>query len=207
MQGCRRLSQEEVKKLSGVTPQNNLLALDRAAIEKAVQTNSWVRRVNVRRQLPDVLLLEVEERLPVALVNTGGLNVVDKDGTVIEELVSGSIYNLPVITGLTAEEMARGKLPMRSERALTLLALASRGGRILGAANISQIDVQTEGGLVVYTADQGVSLRFGPDNLSQQFRRAEQVLYHLYLSGRYRGVAEIDLEYGPGQAWARLRDS
>ncbi|NDY42835.1 FtsQ-type POTRA domain-containing protein [Dissulfurirhabdus thermomarina] len=207
VRGAHRVGRAEVIRLSGARPGMNLLALDPGAMARAVEAQPWIRRAAVRRVFPDRLVLTLEERTPVALVNLDGIRLVDADGVVFKALEPGDPSDLPLISGLSADPGRPGRLPSKGLRALRLIAMAGRGERVLSARNIAQIHFEKDGRMVVYTADAAVPIAFGDGDLRREFRKAEAVLYQVYRSGRYHRVARIELDYSNQAAWARLKEA
>ena len=67
-------------------------------LERRIRELPQVQSVTVRRRLPGTLLVEVEERVPVAFVATGsGLEVRDEDGRVLPIDPSRVTLDLPVL--------------------------------------------------------------------------------------------------------------
>ena len=208
IRGCKHLSQEKILKLSKVTAQDNLLSLNLRSIAKAIETNAWVRTVEVRRRLPGQLIIIIKERTPVALLKSDKTYLVGDRGKIIEELPKGRRISFPIITGIRPEDvkdLKQGR-DQSIRGALKLISMASTGTRTLGVNNISRIDMSRDGTMVLYTADRGVPFCFdnGDVGLSVQFHRAEKILYQLYRSGMYKKVNRVDLNYVPGCAWASL---
>ena len=208
IRGCKRLTQEEVLKLSKVTAQDNLLSLNLRSIARSIETNAWVRTVEVRRKFPDKLIIVIKERSPVALLKSDKIYLVGDRGKIIEELPRGERISFPIITGIRPEDVkdlkqGRGQ---SIQGALNLISMASTGTRTLGVNNISQIDMSRDGTMVLYTADRGVPFCFDEteEGLDIQFHRAEKILYQLYRSGMYKKVNRVDLNYAPDCAWASL---
>jgi cell division protein FtsQ len=203
--GCNHLSHEEVLKLSGITPQTNLLALDLEATAASIRVQSWVRAVKIRRKFPDQLLIDLKEHNPVASLTLDNPYLVGETGEIFLEPDSWDKPALPEITGLTPEDIEQGRLQGPAQRALDLIAMARKGMRTLGSNNISRIHLEDDGGLLVYTADGGIPVRFGAKDLAGQFARVEKILFQLYRSGMYDKIAMVDLDYGPDHSLARLK--
>ncbi|NIA08744.1 MAG: FtsQ-type POTRA domain-containing protein [Nitrospiraceae bacterium] len=206
--GCRHLTQEEILRLSKVTAQDNLLSLNLKSIAGAIETDPWVRSVEVRRRLPDQLIIKVQERTPVALLRSGKMYLVGDRGKIIEEVPKRKAFSFPIITGIgpgAIKDLKQGK-SQSIQRALNLISMASKGTRTLGVNNINRIDMTRGGTMVVYTVDRKVPFCFGKgdEKLGVQFHKAEKILYQLYRSGMYKRVNRVDLNYARGCAWASL---
>lgn len=81
--GARTLSEAEVLEAADVPTGGPLATLDLVAIQRRVASLAVVRSVEVSRRWPDDVLIEIEEREPVAVVDRGGeLRAVDAEGVV-----------------------------------------------------------------------------------------------------------------------------
>lgn len=75
----------EVRAAAAVPKGEPLATLDLTVIESRVSTLAAVRSVDVSRQWPDAVLIQVEERTPVAVVSIGEeLRGLDADGVVFD---------------------------------------------------------------------------------------------------------------------------
>ncbi|MBW1927108.1 MAG: cell division protein FtsQ/DivIB, partial [Deltaproteobacteria bacterium] len=165
----------------------------------------------VERDLPDHLMITIKERTPVALLNSDKIYLIDEQGKIIDELLSAEEpVSLPIITGIdpkyTENHQITESPDHQIQKALELISMAGRGTRTLGVNNISQIHIAGKDTLILYTADSGIPFHFDTEDLSSQFSEAEKVLYQLYSSGKYKKVAKVELDYGPGQALVSLKD-
>ncbi|MEK9724664.1 MAG: FtsQ-type POTRA domain-containing protein [Rhodospirillaceae bacterium] len=88
-----------------------ILAFDIEAARARVEALPWVRRARVERMLPDTVLLDVEERQPLALwQNKGKFALIDHDGEVILRDGLERFANLVVVVGEDAPRHAAGLL-------------------------------------------------------------------------------------------------
>ncbi len=209
VKGCDRVTEEEILQLSDVTAQDNLLSLDLKSIATSIEAHPWVHTVEVKRKLPDHLMITIKERTPVALLNSDKMYLVDKQGGIIDELSTEEPVSLPIITGIDPKYIENHQITKspnhQIQKALELISMASKGARTLGVNNISQIYIAKRDTLILYTADSGIPFHFDAENLSAQFSKAEKILYQLYRSGIYKKAAKVELDYGPSQALASLK--
>jgi len=201
VKGCDHLTEEEVLQLSDVTARDNLLSLDLESIATNIEAHPWVNAVEVKRELPDHLMITIKEHAPVALLNSDKIYLVDEQGKIIDELSTEERISLPIITGVDPKYIENHQI----QKALELISMASKGTRTLGVNNISQIHIAGRDTLILYTADSGIPFYFDIENLGAQFSMAEKILYQLYRSGIYKKAAKVELDYGPGQALASLK--
>ncbi|RPI54476.1 MAG: FtsQ-type POTRA domain-containing protein [Deltaproteobacteria bacterium] len=201
VKGCNRVTEEKVLQLSHVTAQDNLLSLDLKSIAASIEAHPWVHTVEVKKKLPDHLIITIKERTPVALLNSDKIYLVDAQGEIIDKLSTENPVSLPIITGIDPKNIKNHQI----QKALELISIASKGARTLGVNNISQINMAKKDTLILYTSDSGIPFHFDTENISAQFSKAEKVLYQLYRSGIYKKAAKVELNYGPGQALTSLK--
>ena len=98
--GNRRLTDDELKTLTGIRREESLLTLSNDRISRQMLKSPWIKSVNIRKDLPDTLAITIKESEPFALLEMNEhLFLVDEKGTLLEELRDGSVPFLPVITG------------------------------------------------------------------------------------------------------------
>jgi cell division protein FtsQ len=79
----------------------NLFSIDMNSVENKMLGDPYVKNVTVARQLPDTLVVHIEERVPAAIVIIGvDAFLVTRDGETFKRLEVGDPSDLPVITGL-----------------------------------------------------------------------------------------------------------
>jgi cell division protein FtsQ len=209
VKGCNRVTEEKVLQRSDVTAQDNLLSLDLKSIAASIEAHPWVHSVEVKKKLPDHLIITIKERTPVALLNSDKIYLIDEQGEIIDELSAEYPVSLPIITGIDPKNIKNHQITKspnhQIQKALELISIASKGTRTLGVNNISQINIAKRDTLILYTSDSGIPFHFDTENISAQFSKAEKVLYQLYRSGIYKKAAKVELNYGPGQALTSLK--
>src|SRR4030042_2001295 len=68
---------------------------------RRIRVNPWIRHVSVGREFPGRLVIVIQGRKPVALLEKGNaLYLLDNDGTPFKKLEAGEVNDLPVLTGL-----------------------------------------------------------------------------------------------------------
>ncbi len=163
----------------------NLLDLELQEVARRAADDPWIRRVSVKRTLPQALRLTIEERRPVALAVINGLaHVVDEEGFVVGASGPGMAENLPVLTGL--EGLSRTELRGALARGVRGLARLSRVSSDW-TERLSEIDVGRGDRIIARTTGIGPAFLLDP-------ARVERNLEH-YLTLR----AEIEERIGPAE--------
>jgi cell division septal protein FtsQ len=95
---CRRQAlRESLGSYLQSRPLGNILFCDISALQGEIRAFAWVKGVRVRKVLPATLKIDIAERTPFAVLEKGGLALVDEDGVVLETPPSGSEGPLPVV--------------------------------------------------------------------------------------------------------------
>jgi len=193
VRGHARLSPDEIVAASGLAPGVNLFRVDPRVATLAVETLPQIRRAEVIRSFPNHLAIVVEERRPFTLVHAGRLHWIDEQGTPVAQEPRAVAVGLPVISGLSPEELAAapGEPSERLTAGVSLLRLLLRSGSPL-TSQISEIDVSRKEGPVLYTVD-GIEVRIGTEEWEARIGRLLGVLAQVASSGQ--AVSSIDLRF------------
>ncbi|NCC21129.1 MAG: FtsQ-type POTRA domain-containing protein [Alphaproteobacteria bacterium] len=94
---------EIIKGLVNMDKGDPVLAFDPVAVQIALEKVSWVRSARVERRLPDTIFIELVEREPLALWQSGGhLSLIDEDGEVLAETRLAAFEDLVILVGAGA---------------------------------------------------------------------------------------------------------
>lgn len=131
----------------------NIFSLPISQIKGFLYTKTYIKRAEIRRELPGRIVIEVEEKRPVAVyVRKGEKILLDENGEMIRPMSLGENIDLPVVTveeGLTKErerEMIR--------RACYLIELDNKSSPLLmpseltitgGAIVLKSLELKIEG--------------------------------------------------------------
>ena len=176
VRGAWRVPVERIVEAAGIPAGINVWRLDTDAVAARVEALPEIRRVDVVRELPNRLTILVEERRPFTLVHGERLHWLDEEGRVLGVERAAVAPPVPVISGLTEEELAtmRSAPSPRARAAVTLIRALLRSGSAL-AAEISEIDMSRRDGPVLYTVD-GIEVRLGAEEWEERLARLEGVL-------------------------------
>lgn len=193
--GNMRVSRAEILEMAGVNIGDNLLEINAADIKKGVRVNPWVSEANVSKNFPDRFNIEIKERRPVALINLDSLYLVDENGTIFKKTSIGDDIDLPIITGLTKEDIeAGGKASELAIKAINLINLLAKDG-IFTHEELSEINIDKTYGLTLYTMHQGTRIELGDGGFTEKIARLERIIQ------ARNGLADVDfigLNYNRG---------
>ncbi|MFT3917767.1 MAG: FtsQ-type POTRA domain-containing protein [Anaeromyxobacteraceae bacterium] len=208
IEGNERALREELVELCPVKPGDHLLLADTDLVERGLRRHPWVASAEVRRVLPPALEIRVTERRAVALVELGGLYLVDERGQVFKKAAPGDGLDLPLVTGLTRRDWLDGvpESSVRLDGALALLARWSEQ-RLDRKFPISQVHLDPDFGTTVWIGDDGVEIRLGTGDLPEKLARMERVLAAVQAEGKKAAVVHLDNRRRPDWVAVRFADS
>ncbi len=200
IRGGDRVGGGEIVAMAGLKHGMNMWKIDPAAIESKLAKHPWVRQVVVRREFPRRVVVDVEERMPKAIIAMGKLYFVDSDGTVFTEVGDGDKLGLPMITGLRPEQLSASTPALRARlrEALQLGELM-----VMDTHKLSEIHFAAPERLVLYTTAYPMALHMGWGDWDDKVSRAKRVL-SLWKGHEHR-LAWLDVRFR-GQAVAHIRD-
>ena len=184
------VSDAELRALMGITPGTNILSLEVDGLAEKVSEHPWVRRASVTRELPDTLIVEVEEHQPRAVLLAGDFYLVGEEGIPFKPLETGERGTLPIITGVDAQEVFTD--PDQAQK------VVSQALEILDAYDakqrprLSEINVDETGAATLYTADLGSQLRLGRTEIEGALARYDALRAALGEESDKLAVAHLD---------------
>ena len=199
VRGGEKVSGNEIVTSAGLSKGRNFGKVDPPAIERKIAKHPWVRGVRVPRECPRRISIDVDERMPRAIVALRKLYYVDTDGVIFAEVQGGDRMTYPMLTGLSAEQLNAPDptLRKRVQEAMHLGELMARRGHVLSEIHFDQPDQ-----LVVYTAHQAMALRMGWGDWEEKLARLERLL--TLWKGNETRLASLDVSFRD-QIVARLR--
>jgi cell division protein FtsQ len=202
--GLHRATAAELAELSPARVGDHLIFLDTGAVEAALRRHPWVARAEVRRRWPPALEVTVTEREPAALVDLGGLYLVDARGEVFKRAAPGDGLDLPLVTGIGREDWVDRRAEYEPLLAAALALLGRWSERGLDArAVISEIHVDPDYGTTLFTAE-GTEVRLGQGDIEEKLARLSRVLSALDAEGQRAEVLHLDNRRRPDWVAVRL---
>jgi cell division protein FtsQ len=190
VRGCERVSEKEVIELAGIAPSMNILAVNLEKMTEKIKTHPWIKNVSIGRELPNRLVVEVDEREPVALIKKReNLYIVDSDEEIFKGFKGDDGVDLPVLTGFSENGSVNHDL---LKLAFELLNYLSSNGGFPGIKDISEISGSTIYGFSVFTGNR-MLLDLGFGNYDSKFKRLNRVLVDLAKKDLDEGYLKIDL--------------
>lgn len=96
--GNKHLSQAELDEISGVRQNEDLLMLSARKTAEKILLSPWIKKVSVRKDFPERLLINITEALPFAILDKDGeMSLIDERGNLLEKMKTDPVPFLPII--------------------------------------------------------------------------------------------------------------
>lgn len=201
VEGTNAVRADEIRALLNVKTGDNLLFADLRQARDRAEGHPWVARCAVKRELPDRLVIVVEERAPRMILSLDRLYYVDDAALPFKPLAPGDDYDFPVLTGLSREDLLQRAPEAKAAiaGALELLKALASEGSALAPDEVSEITWSDARGYAVITLGGRtapyMTVRFGSGGFTSKLDRLSRVLAAKKYGEATDAVRTIDLTY------------
>lgn len=195
-----KIGKGELVSACGVKIGQNLIQISLGEVKESIQRLPKVASVRVERRLPDTLYLCVEERQPVALIYptpTAGMQLalptfyIDARGYILKPKPGEKLLSLPVVRGISSDEVVEGERTSNSDLKAALLFLrVAMLAPVRDGLDISTLVIEGPGRFLV-SMPRGGKVRFRTSYLEEQLDRLAVIFEYAQTKGRV--VHTVDL--------------
>lgn len=196
-EGNRIIGRDAILRMAAVPMDRRLMDIDLGAIRTRVLKNPYFRDASVNRDLPDRIVIHVDERVPVAMLIADRTLYVDAEGMILTGIRSDAVFDLPVITGAAAVQDCRpGKRVTHPalKEALQIVLAAERLGSSV-SRRISEIHLRQNGDLLLYTSEFGIPVAFGRGDIVDKLTLLESFWTGVVSSRGGQALQAVDLRF------------
>jgi cell division protein FtsQ len=193
MNRCSNVSLEEVWAIVRGDGSGILWSVPAKEVARRLSGHPWVRSVSVRKSFPDRLVVRIQERTPVAMVNLDALHYLDEEGRPFKRLTAYDPKNLAIVTGFSRGDLLRkDPVTIRDLRKTLDLLRGVEAGAL--RRNVSEIHFDAQDGYTVVTRDAGLQLKVGTMDVKEAIRRIEAAMPRISGMSRSSGIADLKTE-------------
>ena len=196
IQGNEILSDEKVLLLAKLNDDAKIWKADLISAEAGIESSPFVDNAVVKRCLPNILQIKIEEKKPVALLHFNEtFYCIDREGWVLPSKPR-KLYDFPILSGQFEGDVIVGKRVGGAliEQGLCFLAKVIEDRPEL-YNDISEIVLGQPQGLILYTSQSGVPIWLGNDRISYKIRYLEAILQDLSKTQKLSQLGYIDLRF------------
>ena len=104
VRGASHMSRSEVLHVAAITHDTNVFTLDAGAAERRLERDPWIADATVAKDLPSTLVIDVHERIAVAVAESDGvLRLIADDGALLDAARPRDAIGIPSIVTADAE--------------------------------------------------------------------------------------------------------
>lgn len=160
--GNQQLSDEQIRAALSVRVGDNVFASDLDAAVRDVRENPWIASAEAHRVLPHTIVIDVREHVAAAIVQLGGLYLVDAEGHPFKraEIGSDDGAGLPIITGLDRAAYLANPAAAAAQIRAAMTALATWRG-VEERPSIGEVHLDPHGAITLVTYEHAISVQLG----------------------------------------------
>lgn len=172
-EGNRLMTDEEIVKLAAIPKHARLFDIDLQGVRQRLLQSPFIDQVAVRRNVPNEVTIEIEEREPVAALSLDRLLFIDARGMVLPSVRIAEAGDLPLITGaVPAAECVPGKrITSPAVRDALLLLDMARSVSDECYRRISDVSVGAGEHLILHTSEFGVPVIVRREDMATQLAK------------------------------------
>ncbi|MFC1490987.1 cell division protein FtsQ/DivIB [Nitrospinota bacterium] len=178
--GHKTLDPESLVKLAGLRPGTNLFEVDLDLVRRRIESNPWVRRSSVRKSPPSTLRIEIEERVPVALVDRKAAIAVDREGVILGPLPYEPEDCPPLLEGFAKKDSRPGERIEGSDFGPALTAASLFAGAPLIQRGCLSVSRAEKGFLRLRALEGNVDLLVNEEKMEAQAARFHAVAKQIF---------------------------
>ncbi len=191
VEGGRKMARETLHSLTAMEGMPNLFSVNLKKAVKRLESHPWIEQVRVRKVFPSKILIQVEERKPMAIIQLGELYYIDTHGEIFSPVGERDDYNYPYLTGVSRQFLE--KEPVEAKRlimkALELLKTVEQE-KVAPLKELSEIHMEKTFGIQCFTKAEGVEIRMGWDDFEEKLKR----LSLIWSDFRKRGFSAVSID-------------
>ena len=191
VEGNRRITPETLISLAKIEGMPNLFTVSLSEVTKRLESHPWISHIRMRKVFPNKILIQVEERKPIAILQLEELYYVDTQGVIFSQVGEGDEYNFPFLTGLTRQVIEKDPAEAKHliTKALELLSIADQE-KVSALEEISEIHMEKIFGIRCFTKTDGLEVRMGWEQFREKLKRLSLIWSDL----RKRGFSATSID-------------
>jgi len=181
VRGAHRLSKQQILEHANIDKGINIISVNLSRIRDTLLAHSWISEAEVRRELPNIVNIEIKEHEPLAILDLGRRFLINVNGEVFKEWTILDSDVLPIVSGLEFSDLnVLSEARNTSFNAvMEILSLGRVPDSIFPNEKIRRIKVDRRMGLTLYTFDRGKEIELGYHDYQKKYTMLENVLFYL----------------------------
>jgi cell division protein FtsQ len=172
VEGGRKITKESLLALTVMEGMPNLFSVKLKEVVKRLESHPWIEQVRVRKVFPNKIVIQIEERKPMAIIQLEELYYIDTKGEIFSPVGERDEYNYPYLTGLTRRVLEKDPAAAKRliTKALELLKIVGQE-KLPPLEEISEIHMEKAFGIHCFTKAEGVEVKMGWEDFGEKLKR------------------------------------
>lgn len=194
----RNIKPEIIEDLSGMKEGSNIFYINTKVAKNNIRSNPYILNISIRRKLPNVVIIDVQERDAAFYIKEGERFIVlDSNGIVLEERDNIDNMKLVKLEGIKSSEIELGKvIPVNDSRKIKVLTtFADLINRNNSGVNLETIDLSSLTSINVYSSQ--LSFKLGDSvDLEEKLNKAFNIAVTSKVKGK-KGYIDLSFQGTP----------
>jgi len=193
--GQQRLTEAQVLRQAGIRLGDNLLALNLRVVRERLLDHPWILRAQVAREIPNTLVIRIEEHVALARLDLGRKFFIDTEGRIFKEVAKNDAEDLPLVSGLAFGDIRTDEDPPPSALAavVQVLGICRNVEGPIAHADIEKVYLDKELGVSLTLKSDRGRIKLGFDDYEAKFERFKQLRTYLAQYENWRDFQTTDL--------------
>lgn len=196
--GSKNVSKDDIIKLSTISKGENIFRINISKIKKSIKANPYIEDVTIKRQLPNKISLNIQERdIQYFIKENNKYYILDNKGVVLDIKDNMSNMDLVGIDGISSDGLKIGQLFLKDDKRKSdvLASFSDLLKRNLSDIKFSSIEFTQNGLINVHVNN--ISVILGNEyNLETKLNKAINILSINEVKGK-SGYIDVSFEGNP----------
>ncbi|NLD36105.1 MAG: FtsQ-type POTRA domain-containing protein [Desulfatiglans sp.] len=201
--GVDEKTKRELIEISNLDSELCLLTIDLTDIKRKMEEHPWIKRVELEKSFPNLLLVRAEKENPYAILVLDSLYYLNREGLPFKEITYNDNKDFPVITGISPKSSRRDHY---LKLAVEILSAFEMEKGAWSKEELSELHFEDGEKVSLYSISMPLVLKMGCSEFDEKKIELKKILGHLKETGRIEMVKAIDLNYTKG-AVVSFRDA
>jgi cell division protein FtsQ len=158
--GNHVLGDEQIRASLTLRDGDNVFATNLDEVVRELRDNPWIASAEAHRVLPHTIVIDVREHVAAAVVQLGGLYLVDAEGHPFKRAELDDSAGLPIITGLDRDAYVASPTATAAQIRGAMAALMAWRGQD-ERPSIGEVHLDAHGSLTLVTYEQAIAIQLG----------------------------------------------
>jgi len=196
--GINRLSEGDILKQGRVKYGMNIFEINLSVLNQSLLAHPWIKKVELFRIMPNRIQINVQEHLPLAIVEFDERYLMNHDGIIFNKY-SEPFNELPIISGLLPDDInifsddEFKNDTSQLSAVMEILKIQSKTFRKISEKKVHTIRVDHELGLTLLSDGQIKEVKLGFDDYQDKLNKLEDVVKFITKNDDLLIIEKIDI--------------